>query len=509
MPRRFTALIGAFVCTASLSAIAAQHGSAADAPVSGTFRALTYNVAGLPEGLSGSNPSVNTPLISPLLNDYDLVLVQEDWVDPVPPVPGFDFFHDDLISQVDHPYLSTPATPPVGTDSRRPTALVADGLNRLSRFPFGPITRQMWPNCFGGADTSDGGAGDCLSLKGFSVARTQFASEISVDVYNLHGEAGSTPLDEQYSAEDYTTLAAFMTTYSAGRAVIVGGDFNLHTDRPIDAQVFDTFLQANDLVDVCAVVDCGADAHEIDKFVFRSGGGVDIEPLDHAFEREKFRRADGLPLSDHDALAVTFEWTGQQPGAIRGTVEDDETPLPGVLVLAYTVADSWLGSASATTDAYGAYEIEGIAPGEYRVYFVPPAASGLAREWFDDSANRSNASVVQLTPATTVSDVDADLDDEALIAGSVRNAAGQPIEGIQVWAYGTTDTWVGSAATTTASDGSYELGALPDGDYRVFFRARPGSGYQSEWYDDSARRSNAVVVPLGAGDTVHANATLD
>ena len=87
---------------------------------------LTYNVAGLPEPFSGSEPDVNTVLISPLLNDYELVLVQEDWIDPVPPVPGIDFHHDDLISQVDHPYLSTPAPPPLGTDPTRPSALVAE-----------------------------------------------------------------------------------------------------------------------------------------------------------------------------------------------------------------------------------------------------------------------------------------------------------------------------------------------------------------------------------------------
>jgi hypothetical protein len=42
---------------------------------SGTFEALTYNVAGLPQGLSSSNPAEFTPQISPLLNSYDLVLV--------------------------------------------------------------------------------------------------------------------------------------------------------------------------------------------------------------------------------------------------------------------------------------------------------------------------------------------------------------------------------------------------------------------------------------------------
>ena len=34
---------------------------------SGTFDSLTYNVAGLPQGISGSDPENNIPQISPLL----------------------------------------------------------------------------------------------------------------------------------------------------------------------------------------------------------------------------------------------------------------------------------------------------------------------------------------------------------------------------------------------------------------------------------------------------------
>ena len=300
-------------------------------PATSTFTALAYNVAGLPEPLSGSEPATNTVLISPLLNDYDVVLVQEDWVDPVPPVPPFDFYHDDLISQVTHPYLSTPATPPLGTDPTRPTALIADGLNRMSRFPFGDVTRVRWTNCFGGADTSDGGAADCLSQKGFSVARTTFAPNVVVDVYNLHGEAGGTALDEQYRAENYVLLAEFMATYSTGRPVIVGGDFNLHTDEEPDSTVYDTFLAATDLTDVCEVVDCGDDADEIDKFAFRSGGGITLNALTHQFERDKFQRADGEPLSDHDALAVTFRWTASGiPPESTSTTTTSSTPMQAV-----------------------------------------------------------------------------------------------------------------------------------------------------------------------------------
>jgi hypothetical protein len=292
------------------AACSSDDGSTGDSEdASGEFVALTYNVAGLPEPLSGSEPATNTSLISPLLNDYDLVLVQEDWIDPVPPMEGFDFYHDDLISQVDHEYLSTPATPPLGTDPRRPEALVADGLNRMSRFRFDEVTREMWEGCFGSLDTSDGGAADCPSQKGFSVARTELAPGVEVDVYNLHAEAGSTPRDVELSAADFEQLAEFLNEFSARRAVIVGGDFNLHTDEEPDRTVFDTFLDATDLTDVCEVVDCGDDADQIDKFVFRSAGGVELDVLDHRFERDKFRRSDGEPLSDHDALAVTFSWS--------------------------------------------------------------------------------------------------------------------------------------------------------------------------------------------------------
>ena len=58
----------------------------------GNFSVLSYNVAGLLEGLSQSQPSVFIPMISPLLNNYDLVLAQEDF-----------FYHDDLSSQATHP----------------------------------------------------------------------------------------------------------------------------------------------------------------------------------------------------------------------------------------------------------------------------------------------------------------------------------------------------------------------------------------------------------------------
>jgi hypothetical protein len=282
---------------------------------SGELLALTYNVAGLPDVLSGSNPEVNTELIGPLLNDYDLVLLQETWKTPDPnPLAPIRVYHEILEASSEHPHQSASAEQPLGSDPSRSTALLADGLNYFSRFPLGEVTRVPWEGCFGGADTSDGGAGDCLAFKGFSVVTVTLAEGVEVDVYNLHAEAGGTDEDQRLQRDDFVLLAAFIEGHSAGRPVILGGDTNLHTDEvPEDPQdvedsdIWNDFLAATEMADVCTSLDC-PEPGRIDKFASRSGGGVTIDPLTWQFETDKFVRDDGEPLSDHEALAVRFRW---------------------------------------------------------------------------------------------------------------------------------------------------------------------------------------------------------
>jgi len=329
------------VATCAVAAVLAVAGvfpaGAKPKPRKGSFIALTYNVAGLPQGISGSDPQTNSPQIGPKLNDFDLVLLQEDWADPA---PGVDiFFHEQVTAEASHPYRSTPASHPYGTDvSRFPSGptMIADGLNRLSDFEFGTLERHMWEVCFGefhfaavnavldatgldGAvedagfdDELDDGAADCGAQKGFSVARTRLANGVEIDVYNLHADAGSDPRDQEARAAGFRQLAAFIGTHSDGHGVILGGDTNLHTepdsDRARDIEAWRTFQEATGLVDVCRVLDCAADDGAIDKFAFRSSKRVKLAPLSATVERERFTRADGEPLSDHDPLSVVFRW---------------------------------------------------------------------------------------------------------------------------------------------------------------------------------------------------------
>jgi endonuclease/exonuclease/phosphatase family metal-dependent hydrolase len=261
-----------------------------DTAARGSFSLLAYNVAGLPEGISGSSPEANAPIISPLLNDYDVVLMQED----------FDFYTDPLRADAEHEFMTDPHPgPEVENPIDRESAAVGDGLNALSRFPLSEVDRVPWQGC-GEASA------DCLALKGFARTTLELDAGAEVDLYTLHMEAGGE--DEALRADDLDELAAYLAEMSEGRAVIIGGDWNLHTDEEPDATQFVDFLAETGLVDVCAEVDCGSDADEIDKVVFRSSRDVVLNPTSHRFERDVFVDDEGEPLSDHDALEVNFDW---------------------------------------------------------------------------------------------------------------------------------------------------------------------------------------------------------
>jgi endonuclease/exonuclease/phosphatase family metal-dependent hydrolase len=250
------------------------------------FLALSYNVAGLPEPLSSSQPSIYIPQISPLLNSYDLVLVQEDF-----------WYHNELSAQAEHPYESESMW-------EQPDWFhMGDGLNRFSVFPLGALTRITWIRCSGFLDCSS----DCLTTKGFSVSEIQLAAGISVDVYNLHMDAGSCDGDIVARRVQTEQLVEEINIRSSGKAVIVAGDTNLKFSRPDDRVSLDFLLLETGLQDACRFLECGNEI--IDRIMFRSSDLVSLTPLSWELPQE-FIDAEGNDLSDHMPVSVRFSWEG-------------------------------------------------------------------------------------------------------------------------------------------------------------------------------------------------------
>ena len=262
----------------------ATDGKDGDMPYSGEFLVLSYNVAGLPDFISGSNPSLNIPIISPLLNGYGLVLVQEDF-----------WYHSQLAAEALHPYRSEPSVA-----SPMPWAM-GDGLTRFSQFSFRDLVRVAWKKCNGVIDSDQ----DCLTEKGFSVAITALQPGTLLCVYNLHMDAGSDDGDIKARRQQIEQLAADMMTRCPGRAIIAAGDTNLRVGRPADMSMLKAFLADSGLNDSCSVLSC--DDERIDRILFRSSPSLLITPLQWDTPDE-FVNASGDDLSDHTPIAVQFRW---------------------------------------------------------------------------------------------------------------------------------------------------------------------------------------------------------
>ncbi len=266
-----------------------DSGSSSDGgpPMTGELVVLTYNVAGLPQGISSSDPETFIPQISPLLNGFELVLAQEDF-----------WYHDMLLADVEHPFLSDPFPDDPETMG------IGDGLNRMSQSPFAELYRQQWYACSGMLDCSS----DCLARKGWSMARHTLADGVEIDVYNLHMEAGGCPMDLEIRLQSTLNLAEEIAERSDGRALVVAGDFNLRATDPEDVEPLANIIEGAGLTDVCDALACGD--QRIDHIMIRNGDSVTVEALQWWVPEEFVDARTGDPLSDHLPVAARLSWTG-------------------------------------------------------------------------------------------------------------------------------------------------------------------------------------------------------
>ncbi len=251
----------------------------------GELLVLTYNVAGLPQGFSSSDPENNIPQISPLLNAYEMVLVQEDF-----------WYHPELTAEVTLPHASEPW-------SDRPTLEdIGDGLNRFGIHPLTDHERVGWYACHGQIDC----ASDCLATKGWSFARTTLDEGVELDVYNLHMEAGGCPEDLEIRINSAQDLVAAIEARSAGRALVVAGDFNLRATDPEDVEALAIIMDGAGLTDACDAVACGDE--RIDHVMVRSGDDLELTVLEWQVPPEFVDARTDEPLSDHLPVAARLAY---------------------------------------------------------------------------------------------------------------------------------------------------------------------------------------------------------
>lgn len=325
--RRLASVLAAGALALGALAASAAPGSAASpaavpAADSGSFNVLTYNIAGLPLGLGQSDPATNTPLIGQRLGPYDIINVQEDFN-----------YHASLYANDTHPYRTATSG----------GAAFGDGLNTLSSYPFDDFERVRWSNCTGT---------DCLTPKGFTLARMRLAEGVFVDLYNVHTNADTTDAALAARRANVVQLSRFIQANSASNAVIVMGDTNTRYTRTGDN--IRTLLTDNGLTDawvqlvrggvapalgadalVCDSAAPADDCEVVDKVLYRSGPLVKLSATRYANDWRKFLDSGGKHLSDHFPHTTAFTWTlpadrraSDVFGGPHGTAFNDAAALP-------------------------------------------------------------------------------------------------------------------------------------------------------------------------------------
>ncbi|HBL40570.1 MAG TPA: hypothetical protein DDY98_02960 [Ruminococcaceae bacterium] len=330
--RKFAAILLTLVLLTALPLSAAASGT----QVNKTLSFLCYNVAGLPIPSVFSDTKRVVPeatkKIGKTLNECgcDIIAVQEDFQ-----------FHSTLAKQMtNYPYQTyTSGGVPMG-----------DGLNIYSKYPFYNVERVAWEEAYGiftqGADE--------LAPKGF-LKCTVDANGLLFDFYNIHVDAYGSEIDCKIKEKQFHQLLDYINVYSAGRAVVITGDYNvtLHTDKACD--YYGIMIQGGGFSDAwCEVVNGGnylkgADANSIisryyaeyhnaywglwdsvERMLYRSGD-LTVTPLTHKFEF--FYDENGNALSDHASMRVDFKLTAQDytRPALKLNPVEKENPLATLL----------------------------------------------------------------------------------------------------------------------------------------------------------------------------------
>lgn len=260
---------------------AGAHAEPSPASANGRFEIVTYNVAGLPEGLSNVHPVANLPVIGSLLNKFDVALVQED------------FAYPELLRQRSTFSYRSPGF------VRGQQLHFGDGLSLFSRFPTRAIAREPWAACHGVVDSYF----DCLTPKGLASWQVEVSPGIFIDVYDVHLDAGVTRSDTEVRQAQLSQLGAAIQRASVERVVVLGGDFNL---TAAELPAFKKLIASLGLVDVCEQLRCGQPTR-LDRVLFRSSSRVRLRARGWRLA-SGFRDARGRSLSDHEPVVASFSW---------------------------------------------------------------------------------------------------------------------------------------------------------------------------------------------------------
>jgi Carboxypeptidase regulatory-like domain/IPT/TIG domain len=188
-------------------------------------------------------------------------------------------------------------------------------------------------------------------------------------------------------------------------------------------------------------------------------------------------------------------------GAISGTISVAvPTDLTSIDVMVYQPDGSggWVGFVDVSPASDGTYTITGLPSGTYRLGFQDLSGAN-GPQFYPNAPGVDSATDVTVTGGQTTSGIDASLGAAGHITGTVTDPGYVGLD-IEVSAYQPDGQggWSPEGWALAASDGSYDIGGLSTGSYRVMFWE--SMGLQTKFYKDSTSLDLADDVAVEAGE---------
>ena len=194
-------------------------------------------------------------------------------------------------------------------------------------------------------------------------------------------------------------------------------------------------------------------------------------------------------------------------GRIKGHVTGpDGQPASDIAVTAYLQgSDDDSDGFGIYTNSAGNYTVSGLAAGTYRIGFDDEGGQ-FVDEYYNDKPTVEEADDIVVTSATTVTGKDAQLSEGSHITGKVTKSGGTGLGSVAIDVYqqideGSDSFWEPVQWSETENDGTYDVGGLAAGTYRLGFTDENGV-LVSEYYDNKSSVEEATDIVVGADSTV-------
>jgi hypothetical protein len=229
-------------------------------------------------------------------------------------------------------------------------------------------------------------------------------------------------------------------------------------------------------------------------YVLASAQGFNPEFFDNA---RKFADAVTVPVkADSHSANIDFDLVARS--SIAGIVEDQNSgaPIAGAVIEAFYENELLDVNAASTgfraiSNESGQYRIENLPTGKYLVRAV---ARTYLPEYYNDVANKREATIVPVADGTEITDINFTLEKGGAISGFVGSDGDSlPIPDAVVRVF---ETNTGRHVQTyTDREGVYRAAGLRSGDYYVHVAAE---NFFAEFYLDARHRGEAKLVAVDA-----------